>query len=83
MSDGMSPGPQAGRRWPVERDGFRFILPTMAVSALLFIFRLPGSATLMGVPSSLAFRRALSTRRIRERAMSTWSCWAEIGRAHV
>ncbi len=47
MSDGMSPGPQAGRRWPVERDGFRFILPTMAVSALLFLFRLPGSATVV------------------------------------
>ncbi len=34
-----------GFRLPIERDGLTFILPTLAVSALLFGLRLPGTAT--------------------------------------
>ena len=31
------------RRFPVEKDGLVFILPTLAVTGLLFAFRFPGS----------------------------------------
>jgi phosphatidylserine decarboxylase len=37
----------AHRRWPVEPDGFKFILPTLGVSILLFLVRFPGSATVV------------------------------------
>ena len=35
------------RRFPVEKDGLVFILPTLAVSGLLFVFRFPGSGTIV------------------------------------
>ena len=35
------------RRFPVEKDGLVFILPTLAVSGLLFAFRFPGSGTVV------------------------------------
>jgi phosphatidylserine decarboxylase len=35
------------RRFPIEKDGLVFILPTLAVSGLLFLFRFPGSATVV------------------------------------
>ena len=35
------------RRFPVEKDGLVFILPTLAVSGLLFAFRFPGSGALV------------------------------------
>lgn len=41
----MSNGTPSRRRWPVEREGFVFILPTLALSVLLFVLRWPGSAT--------------------------------------
>ncbi len=31
--------------WPIDRDGLRFILPTAALSLILFALRFPGSAT--------------------------------------
>ena len=34
-------------RFPVEKDGLVFILPTLAVSGLLFVFRFPGSGTIV------------------------------------
>lgn len=34
-----------GFRLPIERDGMVFILPTLAVSGLLFAFRFPSTAT--------------------------------------
>jgi len=44
------------RRWPVEPDGLRFILPTLAVSALLFGFRYPGAgAAVLLLAAFLAF----------------------------
>jgi len=33
------------RRLPIERDGLVFLLPTLAVSGLLFLLRFPGSGT--------------------------------------
>lgn len=36
----------ASRRWPVERDGIRFILPALGLSLLLFVLRLPTLGTL-------------------------------------
>ncbi len=36
--------PARGFRLPIERDGFVFILPTLAVSGLLFGLRFPGAA---------------------------------------
>jgi phosphatidylserine decarboxylase len=35
------------RRFPVEKDGLVFILPTLAVSGLLFALRFPGSGTVV------------------------------------
>jgi phosphatidylserine decarboxylase len=35
------------RRFPVEKDGLVFILPTLVVSGLLFAFRFPGSGTIV------------------------------------
>jgi len=35
------------RRLPIERDGLVFILPTLAVSGLLFLLRLPVSGTIV------------------------------------
>ena len=32
---------------PIERDGLIFIVPTLAVSGLLFLFRFPGSGTVV------------------------------------
>ncbi|MBI3085214.1 MAG: hypothetical protein HYY88_05735, partial [candidate division NC10 bacterium] len=32
-------------RLPIERDGFVFILPTLGVSALLFVLHFPGTGT--------------------------------------
>ncbi len=37
--------PARGFRFPIERDGLTFILPTLGVSALLFGLRLPGMAS--------------------------------------
>jgi phosphatidylserine decarboxylase len=34
-------------RWPIEPDGLVFILPTLALSLVLFVLRLPGSASLV------------------------------------
>ncbi|MBI4734751.1 MAG: phosphatidylserine decarboxylase [candidate division NC10 bacterium] len=42
MTD-FSLGP--GVRLPIERDGFVFILPTLGVSALLFLLHFPGTGT--------------------------------------
>jgi phosphatidylserine decarboxylase len=33
--------------WPVERDGFVFIVPALALSLLLFLLRFPGSASVL------------------------------------
>jgi len=41
----LSPG--RGCRIPIEREGFRFILPTLAVSGVLFALRLPWVATIV------------------------------------
>ena len=35
------------RRLPIEKDGLVFLLPTLAVSGLLFLFRFPGSGTVV------------------------------------
>ena len=37
----------AMRRLPIERDGLVFLLPTLAVSGLLFLLRFPGSGTVI------------------------------------
>ena len=34
-------------RFPIEKDGLVFILPTLAVSGVLFVFRFPGSGTIV------------------------------------
>ena len=36
-----------GRHWPVEPDGLRFILPTLAVSVVLFLLRYPASGAVV------------------------------------
>lgn len=36
---------ERGFRWPIERDGWIFILPTLAVSLLLFGLRIPWAGT--------------------------------------
>jgi phosphatidylserine decarboxylase len=35
------------RQIPIEKDGLVFLLPTLAVSGLLFLFRFPGSGTMV------------------------------------
>jgi phosphatidylserine decarboxylase len=35
------------RNLPIEKDGLIFIVPTVAVSGLLFVFRFPGSGTIV------------------------------------
>ncbi len=43
-------------RLPIERDGFIFILPTLALSGLLFLLRYPGMATVvLSVAAFLAY----------------------------
>jgi phosphatidylserine decarboxylase len=44
MKDSTAP---ARFRIPVERDGLRFILPTLGVSGVLFWLRFPGTATVV------------------------------------
>jgi phosphatidylserine decarboxylase len=42
----MSAASKPRRRWPVEREGVVFILPTLGFSLLLFLLRWPGTGTL-------------------------------------
>ncbi len=38
---------QRSGQWPIEREGLVFILPTAALSLLLFLLRLPGAGTIV------------------------------------